>query len=431
LRYSFIEYPPIAKDNFGVKRQTQQTTIPQTFYIYARRCPRRRLDATRLYAYFVNNGLTEADDPKKADLIAVYTCGGFTATEETSVLTIKDSIKKGAKVIITGCLPKINPGKLSPFIKTAKIIPIESLSQLDSLINAKVHYSEIPNQSIVRGVNDLLVGTFTQRFKKNFRTNQDFLQNSCSFLEKKFGRKNNLSLGQKYFKIEIARGCLGNCSYCIIKKAMEKFHSYPEEQIVDTFRIGLTQGYSNFALMAGDIGCYGLDINTNLPNLLTKLFEEEGNYAFFLVDLNPRWLREYYSDLLSVLKANEGKVSKIMVPIQSGSNRILKMMNRQYEIDEVKRYLLDIHRNLPEIKIETHLIVGFPGETNEDFEESKKLLKDLDFAKVHIYKYEDRPGTDSVEFPEKIPRKEVFMRSKILAKEKQKDKNVIFGVDGL
>ena len=411
---------------------TTQNQIPQTFYIYARRCPRRRLDATRLYAYFIKNGLTETEDPKKADLIAVYTCGGFTATEETSVLTIRDSLKTDAKVIITGCLPKINPGKLSPFHKVANIIPVESLSQLDSLINAKIQFSEIPNQSIVRGVNDLLVGTFTQRFKRNFKSKRDFLQNSCSFLEKKFTGKNNpLAADQKYYKIEIARGCLGNCSYCIIKNAMEKFHSYPEQQIIDSFRAGLEGGYSDFALMAGDIGCYGFDVNTNLPDLLKKLFAVEGNYRFFLVDLNPRWLKEYYSDFLSVLNANTDKVSKIMIPIQSGSNRILKLMNRHYEIDEVKKLLLDMHKTLPGIKLETHIIVGFPGETDEDFEESKKLLKDLDFAEVHIYKYEDRPGTVAAELPEKIPRKITLMRAKNLMKEQDKNKNIVFGIDGL
>jgi threonylcarbamoyladenosine tRNA methylthiotransferase CDKAL1 len=365
-------------------------------------------------------------------LIVVYTCGGFTATEETSVLTIKDSIKTGAKVIITGCLPKINPGKLTPFERSANIIPVESLSQIDSLINAKVAYSEIPNQTIVRGVNDLLIGPFTQRLKRSAKPNRDFIHNSCSFLEKKIiRRKDPVAATQKYYKIEIARGCLGSCSYCIIKKAMEKFHSFPEQQIIDSFRVGLKQGHSDFALMAGDIGCYGLDVNTNLPALLNKLFAEEGNYRFFLVDLNPRWLKDYYSDFLAVLKVNPGKVSKIMIPIQSGSNRILKLMDRHYQIDEVKGLLLDIHQNVPQIKLETHIIVGFPGETEADFEESKKLLTALDFAEVHVYKYEDRPGTVAAGLPDKIPRKEILVRTKALKKKTHESKDAVFGVDGL
>ena len=149
-----------------------------------------------------------------------------------------------------------------------------------------------------------------------------------------------------------------------------------------------------------------MDINTNLPSLLRKIFAEEGNYRLFLVDLNPRWLKGYYADFLSIIKANAEKVSKIMMPIQSGSNRILKLMNRYYEADEVKKFLLDIHQNAPSIKLETQIIVGFPGETQKDFEESKKLVKELDFAEVHIYKYVDRPGTISAELPEKVQRED-------------------------
>jgi len=364
--------------------------------------------------------LRPAKSPKKADLIVIYTCGGFSEFEEESILAIENSLKTNARVIITGCLPKINPARIAIYEK-AKIIPIEHLKQLDSLINAKVPYSYGPDPPVVYGVNDLSAppsDSFLQRFKNNFQFSSDFLKVSGAYLEKKvLHKRNDVEFVQENYKLEIARGCLGSCSYCAIKKAMEKFHSFPEEQIIDNFKSGLKEGYNDFALIAGDIGCYGLDIDTNLPNLLKKLFASEGNYKFTLIDLNPRWLKEYYSDLLSVLKANAEKVSRIIIPIQSGSDRILELMNRNYKIDEVKRYLLDLQENLPKIELETHIMVGFPGETSEDFQKSRELLRELKFAFVHAYEYEDRPGTVASKLPDKVTKDVIQERSRTLAEE--------------
>ncbi len=388
--------------------------FPESFYIYVRSCPRRSLDATKLYRYFIQNGLKPAGNINTADLIVVYTCGGFKKAEENSILSIEASLKKNAEVIITGCLPKIDPSTMSSY-QSARIINVENLDQLDPLINAKFSYKTMPNQPVVFGVHDLLNGSFLNRLKQNFKFSREFLKLGSQFVERKiFGLPFESSFTKSY-KLEIARGCLSNCSYCAIKIAMEKFHSFPEEQIIESFQSGLKAGYSSFEAIAGDIGCYGLDIKTNLPNLLEKLFSIEGNYKFNLIDLNPRWLKDYYVDLFRVLKANTSKVSKIIMPIQSGSNRILKLMNRGYMIDEVKKYLLDLHENFPSIELETHIMVGFPGEDSEDFQKSVALVKESRFAKIQIYKYEDRPGTASSEMPEKVLDPTIRKREEIIA----------------
>ena len=408
----------------------KSTFKPKSFYIYVRHCPRRSLDATKLSKYFVENGLQPVDSPNIADLIVIYTCGAFSNNEERSILTIENSLRTNARVIITGCLPKIDPARIATY-KKAQVIPVEDLGRLDSLINAKVPYSHSPNPSIVYGVNDLLKGGFIRRLKSNFEFSHNFLKVSGTFLKKKVSHKsNNSGLVQKYYKLEIARGCLGSCSYCAIRKAMEKFHSFPEEQIIDNFRAGLKEGYTDFAIIAGDIGCYGLDMNTNLPHLLKKLFATEGKYKFLLVDLNPRWLKAYISDLFSVLKINAEKVSRIIIPIQSGSDRILELMNRNYKIDEVKKCLLDLHKNFPEVELETHIIVGFPGETYEDFQKSKELVRELEFASVNIYRYEDRPGTAASKLPCKLNKNTISKWARTLAKETITH-NEQFGVDGL
>ena len=170
-------------------------------------------------------------------------------------------------------------------------------------------------------------------------------------------------------------------------------------------------------LIAGDIGCYGLDIKTNLPSLLNKLFAIDGDYKFFLVDLNANWFVRYYSELYSVLEVNYNKVAGNLIPIQSGSNRILELMNRNYEIGQVKKCILNLRENIPEIVLETHIMVGFPGETDEDFKESLDLVKEISFSYVDVFRYQNRPGTIASNLPNKVSQNVIKRRWEILMQE--------------
>ena len=403
--------------------RVKNTAETKSFFIYGKVwCPRRSLDASRLYRYFVENDLRPVDYPKKADLIVIYTCGGFKPDEEISILTIEQVLKsvralnKFAKVIVTGCLPRIDPERLKSY-DTVLIIPPEDLGKLDSLIQAKVPYDACPATSIVYGVHDLYHGNLFQRIKRQSGFNTKLLRICAAYINQSLlHRSRDQVLGQKTYRLEIAKGCLGDCTYCAIKQAMGKFHSFPEEQIIENFRFGLKENYKDFALVAADIGCYGIDTNTSLPDLLKKLFAVEGDYKIALVDLNARWFVKYYPALLSVLKPNFRKVSRIILPIQSGSDRILKLMNRHYKIDEVKECLLDLQKNIPEIMLETHIIVGFPGETDEDFKESVELFRVIKFSKVDVYSYEDRPGTKSLNMPYKVESETIKKRARIVAR---------------
>ena len=420
----------LSVDRFLHSKRVKNTIENDRYFIYAKKfCPRRSLDASKLHRYLLENNLQPVSNPRKANLIFVYTCGGFSDYEERSILTIEKSLEnKSAKVIVTGCLPKINPKRLDEY-KTTYIVSPEDLEKLDSIIQADFSYSECGDCSVVNGIHDLYNGSLIDRIKRHFGFNAEFLYFCANYLYKKIlpHRENDTSFSvfsNNCYKLEIARGCLGNCSYCAIKLAMPKFNSHPEEQIVEKFKSGLKENYRNFALIAGDIGCYGLDINRNLPSLLNKLFAVDGDYKILLVDLNARWFVRYYSELLLVLKANFNKVARIIMPIQSGSNRILKLMNRHYEIDEVKKSILNLQKNIPEIILDTHILVGFPGETDEDFRKSLNLVREIKFSSVEIYPYQDRPGTTSSNLPDKVPKDVIKRRTRILAQEVKAQKKL-------
>lgn len=391
---------------------------PKSFYIFVKKyCPRRSLEASKNFQYFIQNGLNPIDDPKKADLIIIHTCGGFKSDEERSIQTLKKVLKiKSAKVIVTGCLPKINPAKLENF-NNVLILATEELGKLDSLIEAKVNYINVSDSPIIYGINDLYRGSLFSRIRRHFGFNTTFLKLCVNYIRQELQKPKDPYFAQETCKIEIAKGCMGDCSYCAIKLAMPIFHSVPEAQIIEKFKFGLKQNYKNFDLIAGDIGSYGLDIQTSFPSLLKKLFKIRGDYKIRLLGLNARWLVKYYQDLFPIFKDNANRTSEIMIPIQSGSNRILRLMRRHYTIDEVKKCLLDLQKEIPSIKLETHLLVGFPGETDDDFQMSINLLREVTFSKVWVYKYDDRPGTAAFKLPNKVSKEIINNRAKILEKE--------------
>lgn len=386
----------------------------KTFYVYANKwCPRRGLESSRLCRYFVVNNLKAVSDPKKADLIVIFTCGLFAANEESSILTIEKSLdNKSAKIVITGCLLKIDPERVKVYDSAIKILP-EDIGKLDSLIRATVPYHELPNAAIVQGIHDLYRGSLPSRIGHYFEREVNLIGVNYGLLR---GSEDILFASTTY-KLEIAKGCLGNCSYCAIKLGMEKFHSFSEEQILESFRSGLKGGYKNFALLAGDIGCYGIDRQTNLPALLKKLFAVDGDFKILLWDLNAYWFIKYYLEFRSVLRANSAKVSKIVIPIESGSDRILRLMNRGYKIAEVKECFLDLLRTIPDLNLETQVIAGFPGETDEDFQKTLEIVRAIRFSKVVVFKYEDRPNTKASDLPDKVPKSIINKRARVLAKE--------------
>ena len=408
----------MAKENF--ESGNSKKASAKSFYIYTKTgCPRRSLESTKLYKYLTANNLRSVNTPKKADLIFIYTCGGFGLDESFSIKTIEKSTKnKNAQIIVSGCLTKIDPDKLKAF-KDALVLPPEDLWKLDSIINAKIPFTQIPRASVVDGVHDLYHGTYFNRIKRNIQSYENMAR-IFKYYNRQLSHKPRDGLDDSsIYRVEIAKGCLSNCSYCAIKRAMPKFYSFPKEEILNNFRNGLASGYKKFALLAGDIGCYGLDVGTNLPQLLNELFKVEGDYKVILVDLNARWFIKYYQELLSVLKPNRNRVRSIILPIQSGSNKILNLMRRQYEIEDVKRCILDLQKNIPGLLIETHIMVGFPGETDSDFQESINLIKEIPFGKLEIYRYQERKGTISASLTEKVSEAIIEDRVKIIKKEEK------------
>lgn len=379
--------------------------LQQTFFVIGGNCSRSKQDAQIIFNYFIENGWKPVKKITKAAVICIYTCGGFNEKEQSSIRTILGILQQKsdhATVIVTGCLTKIHPESLKNF-ENIMILEFDRLDRLDSIIQATTSFTQIPNAGIIQGVPALYPEKKTKTFlgsliDPNVIRNIPFYINK---LKKIYLSKIRRFNTKEIYHVRISRGCLGSCSYCSIKLAHGRLQSRPLNHIQKDFEHGLKKGYKTFKIIGQDIGCYGLDINTSIVEVLKIFFNLPGENKIIITDFNPQWFLKYYDQLEPLLLAHHKKILALRIPIESGSNAVLERMNRHYKIEDVKRVISTLKEKLPTLDIYTHILVGFPGETDEDFQRTINLLKELQFSSVGIYSYSDRPMTESFTMKDK------------------------------
>ncbi len=330
--------------------------------------------------------------------------------------------KKNSLVITTGCLPKINNACL-PVYENLIIVEFAEFSKLDSIISARKKFTTIPDAGTISSIPDLHRKPSLKRYFKYLPLSKNRIQN-LFFSSKNFIRNAMNSpvpslpfMDNDIYNVMIARGCLGKCSFCAIRLSHGKIKSKPLGEILDLFRDGLQNGYKNFVLIAEDSGAYGLDLGSTYPELLKNIFELNSDFKLVLNDINPQWLIRYFDKLLPIFEKYQDRIPYIILPVQSGSNDILKKMRRPYKIEKVQDCFDRLYQTVPSIKIKTHALIGFPGETYDDFIKTKNFLKRYNLLETTIYEYENRVCCESAKLPSQISAKEKNRRINILRNE--------------
>jgi len=368
-------------------------------------CPRSMMDASKFITYLRTNEWEVINDYQKADLILIGTCGFNSTSEEKSLnfLSIACNKKKrDARVIIFGCLAGINEEIINNNYD-ALAISGKNINELDWLIGAKVKLSEIRDQNVI----DQIVYNGLNMFSRYDRA---IVNTKMSI--KHFGKalfcalySNPNPLHTQYngvFNIRIAKGCNARCTYCAIKNAIGPLRSKPLAEILEEFNLAIREGYKNFRLVADDVGSYGQDNGSNIVDLLDQVFASQADFKLIWDDFHPTWLIKYCQDLFKIVSQNHQKFGYMGFPVQSGSDKILALMNRGYKAADVKECLLALRQALPEVNITSHMIVGFPGETQEDFNETLSFLKEINFKHFYAYRYCKRPNTEALLLPGKV-----------------------------
>jgi tRNA A37 methylthiotransferase MiaB len=401
---------------------TREIRSTKRAYLFNTGCIRRALDSTRVYEYLLENGWSFTNNIAAADLVIVSTCAAVERSEELSTVALRQvakKIRKRTKLIITGCLPKVNPEMIQaiPGLEVFEFVPTGELEKLDEVLGSEVKIADVPDANMVTneiGLLDYVLAyrlfrhSFFLSLYKKMSTSRAFIK-SIIFMSEAYNRtKRLLRLDSRekivpYFNLRIAEGCAFNCAYCCIKTATGKVKSKPIDVIVGEFEKGLAEGHKVFQLVCEDVGCYGVDTGSSITELLRALLAVEGDYQLVMIDFGGHWLVKYFNELKKLFLAHPEKIRELYVALQSGSDRILKAMKRPERAEPVQSRLVELQRDLPNLILRTTVIVGFPGETREDFDMTVAAVQRINFQAVEVNKYEDRPGTLSSMMKCKLP----------------------------
>ena len=199
--------------------------------------------------------------------------------------------------------------------------------------------------------------------------------------------------------VKIQDGCENYCSYCIIPFVRGKCRSKEKEEVIKEIKDLVNNGYQEVVLTGIHTGNYGVDLNTNFASLLKELVKIEGLKRLRISSIE---ITELTKEVLDVIKENKVIVDHMHIPLQAGSNEVLKLMNRKYDLEYFYNKINEIRTIRPEMSITTDVLVGFPGETEEMFKRTIKTCRDLELTKIHVFPFSLRKGTKAENLPNHI-----------------------------
>ena len=405
-------------------------------------CWKRLLDANKIKDYLLKNGYNIVDKPDYADTIIVVTCAFIAYTTNFALKKISDFKQYNAETIVAGCLPDINKEKLAKIFNGETLKTKELDEKIEVLFPPKknIRYKEMDDANFLYK-EPKQVGFFD--YIKQILYKSKFLKKikkeTGEFKFKHIARDNRVRyfLSEKQFHIRVGEGCMGNCSYCGIKKAIGECRSKPLQECIKEFELGLSKGYKNFFLDSSDVGLYGIDIDSSFPELLDEFTKKNGNYKITLREVHPNWVVKYIDNLQNILKRK--KILIFDLSLQSINKRILQLMRRYSDVDKIKDAIKRLMSVTDDIFFSGQFIICFPTEKFEEFHETLDFIIDIKLNGGQLFLYSCKEGTEAEKIEPKISEKEMMRRleysKKFLRKNRYyvkyiySDENKPFGLD--
>lgn len=340
-------------------------------------CDKNLADSEEMLGLLTAGGHEITDDETQADAIVINTCCFIKDAKEESVETILEMAeykKTGSchALIVTGCMAQRYQKEI-----------IEEVPEVDAVLGT-TSYGDI-----VKALEEAVAGNHFEEFR-----DIDYLPDT--------GSKRVLTTGGHFGYLKIAEGCDKHCTYCIIPKLRGKFRSVPMERLIAQAEDMAEQGVKELILVAQETTVYGRDLygKKSLHILLKKLCEIRG----------IRWIRilycypeEIYDGLIETIRDEKKICHYLDIPIQHASDRILKRMGRRTSKQELIDIVEKLRREIPDIILRTTLITGFPGETEEDHEELKEFVDEMEFDRLGVFTYSPEENTPAAEMADQVP----------------------------
>ncbi len=340
-------------------------------------CDKNLVDTERMLGLLGRDGYTFTDDEQEADIIVVNTCCFINDAKEESINTILEvaGLKETGRLkalVVAGCLAQRYKQEI-----------MEEIPEVDAVMGTAA-YGEVS-----RVLEQILGGGTVACFPDIDKT-------------PRLGVGRVLSTGGHYAFLKIAEGCDKRCTYCIIPSLRGRYRSVPMEELLEEAGAMAAQGVKELILVAQETTLYGVDLygKKMLPELLHRLAAIEGLCWIRLQYCYP----EEITDELIEAVASEKKICHYLdIPIQHASDRILGRMGRQTTQGELRRQIGKLRERIPDLALRTTLIVGFPGETEEDQEELLAFVDEMEFERLGVFTYSEEEGTPAAGFQDQVP----------------------------
>ena len=346
-------------------------------FVEAYGCSASFADSEMISGLIVNGGHTLATDSSESDLNLIVTCSVKDTTANKMMHRIKSL--KTKPLIVAGCLPKAEQSNVEKFTENASLLGPNSLGKTLDVINS------------------------TLSGKKQIALEDSDLS--------KVGLP-KVRLNSAVGIVEIASGCMSECTFCQTKLAKGDLSSYRLGDIVRQVQTEIKEGCKEVWLTSTDNGCYGFDIGTDLPTLVNAVSEIPEDFMIRVGMMNPMYMSRIKQELIESYD-NEKVFKFLHIPVQSGSNKVLNDMKRGHTSETFREIVKKTKDRFENFTISTDIIVGFPSETEEDFQKTLSLLDETKPDVVNLSKYSARPGTDAAELKQ-IDAAEIKRRSKII-----------------
>uniref|UniRef100_A0A8D1W6Q5 tRNA-t(6)A37 methylthiotransferase n=2 Tax=Sus scrofa TaxID=9823 RepID=A0A8D1W6Q5_PIG len=365
------------------------STIPgiQKIWIRTWGCSHNNSDGEYMAGQLAAYGYKITENASDADLWLLNSCTVKNPAEDHFRNSIKKAQEENKKIVLAGCVPQAQPRQ--DYLKGLSIIGVQQIDRVVEVV-----------EETIKGHSVRLLGQKKDNGKRLGGARLDLPKI----------RKNPL-----IEIISINTGCLNACTYCKTKHARGNLASYPIDELVDRAKQSFQEGVCEIWLTSEDTGAYGRDIGTSLPALLWKLVEVIPEGAMLRLGMtNPPYILEHLEEMAKIL--NHPRVYAFLhIPVQSASDTVLMDMKREYCVADFKRVVDFLKDKVPGITIATDIICGFPGETDQDFQETVKLVEEYKFPSLFINQFYPRPGTPAAKM-EQVPAQVKKQRTKDLSR---------------
>jgi MiaB-like tRNA modifying enzyme len=351
-------------------------------YIKGFGCSSSIADAEVLAGCLASAGHTIVSNLRKADLVVYNTCA-VKAPTENRMINLLRKVPAGKKLMVTGCLPLINFERL----------------------RKEVRFDAVAGPALGKRVVDIVEKVSEDAYV-------EMLEDSAVGMPRL--DLPHLRVNSKVSIIPINYGCLGSCAYCCVRFARGKLRSYGVKEIVSKVEKDLEGGVCEFWLTSQDTACYGRDIGADLAGLLESVCSVEGDFFVRVGMMTPNNLLCILDELVEAFQ-NEKVFKFLHLPVQSGDENVLRWMNRFYSAEDFVMMVEGFRAVFPRSTISTDVIVGFPGESEEAFGRTCKLIEQVRPDIVNISKFFARPETPAVGMKSKVSSSEIKRRSACLA----------------